>query len=89
VHDGGPGRLGVHAHRVREWRNLRATREVAMTGILDTIKDWFRSGERDAKAAADGLEPVSVPAAGTGDDVETSTNAQVEGAAGQPWPENE
>jgi hypothetical protein len=66
-----------------------ATREVAMTGILDTIKDWFHSGERDAKAAADGLEPVSVPAAGTGDDVETSTNAQVEGAAGQPWPENE
>jgi hypothetical protein len=48
--------------------------------ILDTIKSWFRGAED----VAEGAEPP-----GPSDDRETSTNAQVEGAAGEPWPGND
>jgi hypothetical protein len=55
--------------------------------VLDRIKQWFRSAENTVERDADAGEPATTAAAGTGDDDrETSTNAQVEGASGEPWP---
>jgi hypothetical protein len=52
---------------------------------LDRIKQWFRT-------ATDGEEPVATPPQGVAideetddDQIETSTNAQVAGAEGEPW----
>jgi hypothetical protein len=61
---------------------------------LEGIKQWVRRvvGSAEAEAEAEGEEPVATPSAGANsdgrDDVEreTSTNAQVEGAADEPWP---
>jgi hypothetical protein len=59
---------------------------------LDRIKGWFRRTADSAEKAAEG--PVATPPAGAtdegGSDVEreTSTNAQTEGAADEPWPGN-
>jgi len=50
--------------------------------MLDTIKGWFQRAEE----VADGETPVT--AAG-GSDRETSTNAQVEGAVGEPYPDED
>lgn len=57
---------------------------------LETIKGWFRrvagSVEEDSPVAT---PPPGANPAGTGDDErETSTNAQMEGAADEPWPGN-
>lgn len=46
--------------------------------ILDTIKGWFQRAED----VADGETPVTMA---DGSERETSTNAQVEGAAGEPY----
>jgi hypothetical protein len=55
--------------------------------FLDRIKAWFRGAADAVEEEADGEEPVATP--GGADDVETSTNAQVEGAAGEPYPGND
>lgn len=51
------------------------------------IKSLFRRAATSVEEVAKGEEPASTPAAfSEGDpDRETSTNEQVEGAAGQPW----
>jgi hypothetical protein len=58
---------------------------------MDAIKRWFRRAEKSVEDAADGEAPVATPPPGaaSGDtDRETSTNAQTEGAADEPWPGN-
>ncbi len=59
---------------------------------LSRIKQWLRRTVGSVEADARGQEPVATPPPGsdaTGDaERETSTNAQVEGAAGEPWPGN-
>jgi hypothetical protein len=50
--------------------------------LLDTLKGWFQRVED----VAEGETPVTA----TGDsDRETSTNAQVEGAVGEPYPDED
>lgn len=51
--------------------------------LLDKVKGWFRAAERER----DGGTAVATPPGGS--ERETSTNAQVEGAAGEPWPGND
>ncbi len=59
---------------------------------LEGIKRWFGRLGGSVEAEAEGEEPVATPAAGANADAredaerETSTNAQVEGAADEPWP---
>jgi len=61
-----------------------------MGSAIDKIKRLFRRTARSAGELVDG-EPVATPPPGAassweGDpERETSTNAQVEGAAGEPW----
>lgn len=57
-----------------------------MTGALDKIKRWLLGRGAAVEEVAEGGEPVASPAPGSGDERETSTNAQVEGAADEPWP---
>jgi hypothetical protein len=57
---------------------------------LEKIKRWFRRATKSVEDVAHGLEPAATPPPGagssTGDtDRETSTNAQVEGAVGEPY----
>jgi hypothetical protein len=62
-----------------------------MSNGFDKIKGWFRRSAESVEETAEGGNPVATPPPGAtstdmGDiDRETSTNAQVEGAAGQPW----
>jgi hypothetical protein len=49
--------------------------------VLEKIKDWFRREGDAVEELAEGS--VRDP------DRESSTNAQVEGAADEPWPGNE
>ena len=66
------------------------TRPIA--SILGRLKEWFGGAAHGAELAAEGGEPV---ATGTGASVgeqlegERSTNSQVAGASGEPWPGNE
>jgi hypothetical protein len=61
---------------------------------LERIKGWFRRSTTSVEDAVDAGEPVATPPAGAGPawksdpDRETSTNAQMEGAADEPWPGN-
>jgi hypothetical protein len=48
--------------------------------LVDTVKSWFQRAED----VADGKTPVTTA---DGSERETSTNAQVEGAAGEPYPD--
>jgi hypothetical protein len=61
---------------------------MALDQALETIKGWFRRAETSVEDAVESGAAVATPPPGTpGDsDRETSTNAQVEGAVGQPWP---
>jgi hypothetical protein len=57
---------------------------------LEKIKTWFRRATKPVEDVAHGLEPAETPAPGarssSGDtDRETSTNAHVEGAVGEPY----
>jgi hypothetical protein len=55
---------------------------------LQTIRRWFRRAVSFVEEEADGEIAVVTPplgAASAGIDRETSTDAQVEGAVGQPW----
>ena len=60
---------------------------------LQKIRQWFRQAASTVEEEVEGGIPVATPAPGaesteTGDaDRETSTNAQLEGAADQPWPD--
>jgi hypothetical protein len=61
--------------------------------MLERIKGWFGRTAGSVEEAVEGASPVATPPPGTDtldDDSEreTSTNAQTEGAAGQPWPGN-
>ena len=52
--------------------------------MLDAIKKWLRRTTAEAQDIAEGELAVARP---EGDvESETSTNAQVEGASGEPWP---
>jgi hypothetical protein len=61
---------------------------------LERIKRWFRRAAGSAEEAVEGGSPVATPPPGAnparlGDvEQETSTNAQMEGAADEPWPGN-
>jgi hypothetical protein len=61
-----------------------------MTGVIDKIRQWFQRSEAEVKEEVEGGEPVATPPEGVaGDsDRETSTNAQVAGAADEPWSGN-
>jgi hypothetical protein len=61
-----------------------------MSSALGKLKSWFRRTADSGEEVAEGGEPVATPPPGasarTGDtERETSTNAQVEGAVGEPW----
>jgi hypothetical protein len=62
-----------------------------VTQGLERIKGWFRRAEQAVEDAAESGAAVATPPPGVGgeSDRETSTNAQVEGAVGQPWPGND
>jgi len=53
---------------------------------LEKIRAWFRQAGKDAEDVAEGKEPVTISPFGD-TDRETSTNAQVEGAVGEPYDE--
>jgi hypothetical protein len=57
---------------------------------LDKIKGWFRRAVDSAEDVVEGEDPVATPPPGAAvdSDRETSTNAQMEGAAGEPWNSN-
>jgi hypothetical protein len=63
----------------------------ALSNGLKQIKRLFRRGATSVEATLEGREPVATPAPGAtsgrlGDpDREGSTNAQMEGAADEPW----
>ena len=67
-----------------------------MSASLDRIKQWFRREATTAEDVVEGATPVAEPPAGVDPDSmgsedverETSTNAQMEGAADEPWPGN-
>ena len=65
-----------------------------LTMGLERIKEWFRRTTGSAENAVEGAEPTATPPSGADPDGfgdserETSTNAQTEGAADQPWPGN-
>jgi hypothetical protein len=65
-----------------------------VTTSLERIKRWLGRTVGSVEETVEGGSPVATPAPGTnpagfGDDArETSTNAQTEGAADQPWSGN-
>ena len=71
---------------------MEVTLEVIL--VFKKIGRWFRRAVSSVEDVAEGGLPVATPppgaaSAGMGDtDRETSTNAQEEGAAGEPWPGN-
>jgi hypothetical protein len=58
-----------------------------VSSTLEKIRSWFRREATSVEERVEGGEPVTTPPPGTTGDAqrETSTNAQVEGAVGQPW----
>ena len=61
-----------------------------MNGLLESIKRLLRREATAAEEIAEGGRPVTTPPPGSGGDPEreTSTNAQMEGAADEPWSGN-
>jgi hypothetical protein len=57
-----------------------------VSGVLDTIRNWFRRAEEGAEHEAEGAEPVATAGSSGTEERETSTNAQTEGSSGEPWP---
>jgi hypothetical protein len=51
---------------------------------LEKIRAWFRRAGKSVEEVAEGQEPAATPPFGDMDR-ETSTNAQVEGAVGEPY----
>jgi len=66
-----------------------------VSASLERIKQWFQRMVGAAEETVEGGSPVATPppvaeSIGTGAvERETSTNAQTEGAAGEPWPGND
>ena len=58
-----------------------------MSTTLEKIRAWFRRAEEPVVEVADGLEPAATPGAWGDVDRESSTNAQIEGAVGEPYDE--
>lgn len=58
--------------------------------VLQTIRRWLGQTAEPVEEKADGGSPVATPPPGAAGDTdrETSTNAQVEGAVGQPYPDD-
>ncbi len=56
-------------------------------GVLDRIRQWFRSAGDEAEKVAEGSEPDATPPTGSfgQPERETSTNAQTQGASDEPW----
>jgi len=52
---------------------------------LEKIKAWFGRALKSGEEAAEGEEPVANSPPGADEDRETSTDAQMEGAADEPW----
>jgi hypothetical protein len=65
-----------------------------VTTTPERIKRWFHRAVGSVEDAVQGESPAATPPPGAnqggmGDDErETSTNAQTEGAANEPWPGN-
>ena len=64
-----------------------------MSTGFERFKGWLRRAVGSAEEAGEGGSPVATPPPGAnslaGDaEEETSTNAQMEGAADEPWPGN-
>jgi len=57
--------------------------------MIDKIKSWFGQEEKRAEDVVGGGEPVATPPNPEEGEGETSTNAQTQGAAGEPWPSND
>jgi hypothetical protein len=55
--------------------------------MLDAIKQWFRRRRTEAEEVAGGEIAVARPEGEV--ESEISTNAQVGGASGEPWPGRE
>lgn len=63
-----------------------------MSSIVERIKGWLGRTAETVEDVVDEATPAATPPAGVGpgdSERETSTNAQMEGAAGQPWPGDE
>jgi hypothetical protein len=52
--------------------------------MLDAIRKWLGRTKAEAEEVGDGEIAVARPEGEV--ESETSTNAQVEGASGEPWP---
>jgi hypothetical protein len=52
--------------------------------MLDAIRQWLRRSTTEVEEIAEGGLPVARLEGGV--ETETSTNAQVEGASGEPYP---
>jgi hypothetical protein len=65
-----------------------------MTTSLERIKQWFRRTAGSAETAVEEGLPAATPPPGANSvamsdaERETPTNAQMEGAADEPWPGN-
>jgi hypothetical protein len=59
-----------------------------MASIAEKVRGWFRRAETAVEEEARGAGPATTSPPGQPAH-ETSTNAQVEGAVGQPWPDEE
>jgi hypothetical protein len=64
-----------------------------VSATFERFKRWFRGTAGSAEDAAEGGSPIATPPPGANpvggdDDRETSTNAQMEGAADEPWSGN-
>ena len=58
-----------------------------MSSGLERVKQWFRRAKGSTESAIEGGEPATTSPPGADTEYETSTNAQTEGAVGEPWPE--
>jgi hypothetical protein len=57
-----------------------------MSNVLEKVMAMFRRAATSVEEVAHGEEPVTRPAPGAGEPGgESSTNAQVGGATGEPW----
>jgi hypothetical protein len=60
-----------------------------VSATLERIKRWFGRTAGSVETEVEGGSPAATPPPGTSDaERETSTNAQMEGAADEPWPGN-